>query len=54
MMKFIFVMGGVVSGFGKGIISVFIGMFFKVCGFRMMNIKIDFYFNYDVGMMNFY
>lgn len=32
MIKYIFVIGGVVSLFGKGFMSVLIGMFLECCG----------------------
>lgn len=39
-MKYVFVMGGVVSGFGKGVMVSSIGVVFKVCGFWVILIKI--------------
>lgn len=39
-MKYVFVIGGVVSGFGKGVMVSSIGVVFKVCGFWVILIKI--------------
>jgi CTP synthase len=50
-MKFIFVIGGVVSGLGKGIVASSIGLLLKSCGFKVNMIKIDPYLNVDAGTM---
>lgn len=50
-MKYIFVVGGVVSGLGKGIVSSSIGMLIKSCGYKVNHIKIDPYLNVDAGTM---
>lgn len=50
--KFIFVIGGVLSGVGKGITSASIGRMFKNRGFHVSAIKIDPYINVDAGTMN--
>ncbi|HEX8923716.1 MAG TPA: CTP synthase, partial [Patescibacteria group bacterium] len=50
-MKYIFVVGGVVSGLGKGIVSSSLGMLLKSCGFKVNHIKIDPYLNVDAGTM---
>ena len=51
-MKYIFVMGGVMSGIGKGITSASIGRLLKDRGFSVSSVKIDPYVNVDAGTMN--
>lgn len=46
-MKYIFIVGGVVSGLGKGIVSSSIGLLLKASGFKVNHIKIDPYLNID-------
>lgn len=50
--KFIFVVGGVISGVGKGIAASSIGTLLKARGHRVTAIKIDPYVNVDAGTMN--
>jgi len=50
-MKYIFVVGGVVSGLGKGIVSSSIGMLLKECGYKVSMVKIDPYLNVDAGTL---
>ncbi len=50
--KYIFVMGGVMSGIGKGITTASIGAILKSKGFKVEAIKIDPYINVDAGTMN--
>ncbi len=50
--KYIFVMGGVMSGLGKGIASASIGKILQGKGYRVSAIKIDPYINVDAGTMN--
>lgn len=50
--KFIFVVGGVMSGVGKGIASSSIGKILQSKGFRVNPVKIDPYLNVDAGNMN--
>lgn len=50
--KFIFVVGGVMSGVGKGITTASIGKILKSKGFKVSAIKIDPYINVDAGTMN--
>jgi CTP synthase len=50
--KYIFVVGGVMSGIGKGIASSAIGRILKAKGFNITAIKIDPYINVDAGTMN--
>ena len=50
--KFIFVIGGVLSGVGKGVTTASIGRIFKNYGFHTSAIKIDHYINVDAGTMN--
>ncbi len=52
MRKFIFVIGGVLSGVGKGVTSASIGKILQSKGFRVTAIKIDPYINVDAGTMN--
>ena len=50
--KFIFVIGGVLSGVGKGVTAASIGRILKNRGFGVSVIKIDPYINIDAGTMN--
>ena len=50
--KYIFVVGGVMSGVGKGIVTGSIGCILKSKGLRITAIKIDPYINVDGGTMN--
>jgi len=50
--KFIFVVGGVISGVGKGITTSSIGKIMQSRGLRVTAIKIDPYVNVDAGTMN--
>lgn len=50
--KYIFVVGGVMSGVGKGITSSSIGKILQFSGYRVSAIKIDPYVNVDAGTMN--
>lgn len=52
MTKYIFVVGGVMSGVGKGIAAASIGRILISKGFRVTAIKIDPYLNVDAGTMN--
>ncbi len=50
--KFIFVVGGVMSGVGKGVTSSSMALLLKARGLRVTAIKIDPYINVDAGTMN--
>ncbi len=50
--KYIFVVGGVMSGIGKGVATSSIGRILKSKGFKVTAIKIDPYINVDAGTMN--
>ena len=50
--KYIFVVGGVMSGIGKGVATSSIGRILKSKGFNVTAIKIDPYINVDAGTMN--
>ncbi|MBU6232080.1 MAG: CTP synthase [Patescibacteria group bacterium] len=50
--KFIFVIGGVMSGVGKGIATSSIGMLLSAKGFKVNLVKVDPYLNVDAGTMN--
>ncbi|MBY0473205.1 CTP synthase [Patescibacteria group bacterium] len=50
--KYIFVVGGVMSGVGKGVAASSIGKILKAKGFKVTAIKIDPYINVDAGTMN--
>ena len=52
--KFIFVLGGVMSGLGKGIAASSIGYLLKNSGLRVTILKLDPYLNVDPGTMNPY
>src|SRR5579864_3535048 len=51
-MKYIFVVGGVMSGVGKGVASASIGKILQSKGFTITALKIDPYVNVDAGTMN--
>ncbi len=50
--KYIFVVGGVISGVGKGITASSLGLILKNRGLTVTAIKIDPYINVDAGTMN--
>ena len=50
--KYIFVIGGVMSGVGKGITSSSIGTILQSMGFKTNLVKVDPYLNVDAGTMN--
>jgi CTP synthase len=50
--KYIFVVGGVISGVGKGISSSSLGLILKNRGLNVTALKIDPYINIDAGTMN--
>jgi CTP synthase len=50
--KYIFVVGGVMSGVGKGITTSSIGAILQARGFNVTALKIDPYINVDAGTMN--
>ncbi len=51
-MKYIFVIGGVISGVGKGVTVSSIGKILQGRGFKVTALKIDPYVNVDAGTMN--
>ena len=50
--KYIFVVGGVMSGVGKGIATSSIGKILQARGYNVTALKIDPYINVDAGTMN--
>lgn len=50
--KYIFVIGGVMSGVGKGITTSSLGTLFKAKGYEVVIAKADPYLNVDAGTMN--
>lgn len=52
MTRFIFIVGGVMSGVGKGTCTASIGRILKNKGFSVTAVKIDPYINVDAGTMN--
>jgi CTP synthase len=50
--KYIFVIGGVMSGVGKGVATSSIGMLLRAKGFEVNLAKVDPYLNVDAGTMN--
>ncbi|MEY4723055.1 MAG: synthetase, synthase [Candidatus Parcubacteria bacterium] len=52
MAKYIFIVGGVMSGVGKGAACASIGRLLQDSGYRVTAIKIDPYINVDAGTMN--
>ncbi len=51
-LKYIFVVGGVMSGVGKGVAASSIGKILQARGLRVTALKIDPYVNVDAGTMN--
>ena len=52
MVKYVFVVGGVVSGLGKGITAASLGRLLKARGYHITMQKFDPYINVDPGTMN--
>jgi len=50
--KYIFVIGGVMSGVGKGIATASIGTILEAMNFKVNLVKVDPYLNVDAGTMN--
>ncbi|HVW82522.1 MAG TPA: CTP synthase [Candidatus Paceibacterota bacterium] len=50
--KYIFVLGGVMSGVGKGVVTSSIGLLLQQKGYPVNLVKIDPYLNVDAGTMN--
>jgi CTP synthase len=50
--KYIFVMGGVMSGVGKGVATSSMGLILSGRGYKVNLVKIDPYLNVDAGTMN--
>lgn len=50
--RYIFVVGGVLSGVGKGTTTASVGMLLKDKGYNVTAIKVDPYVNVDAGTMN--
>ena len=50
--KYIFVVGGVLSGVGKGVTSASLGAIFRSKHFKVTALKADPYINVDAGTMN--
>ncbi len=50
--KYIFVIGGVMSGVGKGVASASIGNLLQAHGYKVNLVKVDPYLNVDAGTMN--
>src|SRR3989344_230638 len=52
MSRYIFIVGGVMSGVGKGVATASIGRILKDNGFGVTAVKVDPYINVDAGTMN--
>lgn len=50
--KYIFVVGGVLSGVGKGVTTASVGLILKSKGYNVSCVKVDPYVNVDAGTMN--
>lgn len=50
--KYIFVIGGVMSGVGKGVTTASIGKVLQANGYKVNLVKVDPYLNVDAGTMN--
>ena len=51
MVKYIAIVGGVMSGVGKGVTTASIGKLLQDYGYKVTAIKIDPYINYDAGTL---
>ena len=51
MVRYIVIVGGVMSGVGKGVTTASIGKILQEYGYRVTAIKIDPYINYDAGTL---
>ncbi len=51
MTKYIVVVGGVISGVGKGVTTASIGKILQSYGYKVSAVKIDPYINYDAGTL---
>ncbi len=51
-LRVIFVIGGVMSGVGKGVTSASVAKLMQDCGYEVTALKIDPYINVDAGTMN--
>ena len=51
MVKYIAIIGGVMSGVGKGVAAASIGKIMQQHGFKVTAVKIDPYINYDAGTL---
>jgi CTP synthase len=51
MTKYIFIVGGVISGVGKGVAVASIGKILQMNGYSVTAVKIDPYINYDAGTL---
>ena len=49
--RFIFIVGGVISGLGKGVFTASLGKVLKMAGYKVNIVKIDPYLNTDAGTM---
>jgi CTP synthase len=52
MTKFVFIVGGVMSGVGKGTVTSSLGTVLQAQGWRVTAMKVDPYVNVDAGTMN--
>ena len=52
--KYLFIIGGVMSSLGKGILSSSIGLVLKSKGYKVTILKFDPYLNVDAGLQNPY
>ena len=50
--KYIFVLGGVMSGVGKGVVTSSVGLLLEQRGYSVNLVKVDPYLNVDAGTMN--
>ncbi len=51
MTRYIVIVGGVISGIGKGVTTASIGKILQEYGFKVTAVKIDPYINYDAGTL---
>lgn len=51
MAKYIFVVGGVISGTGKGVAAASIGLLLRLRGHNITLVKFDPYYNINAGIL---
>ena len=50
--KYVVILGSLLSGIGKGMVTASVSRIFQMCGYNSLPMKFDGYLNYDCGTMN--